>query len=164
MLFVSPLSLPLAPSLYLFLYPLTLALSPILSPSLPQPLSFFQSLFFSLSISLSLPLSTSLYLHLSLPDLPLGLRLIQDQRDSRSANKQLWPNRPVLASVTDLRGNTDRCDVSLRCLHPARASEGASPLNLTSSSSWTFSSMSPLGLKVWQGQCTLISRPRLVSG
>lgn len=23
--------------------------------------------------------------------------------------------------------------------------------------------MSPLGLKVWQGQCTLISRPRLVS-
>lgn len=38
-----------------------------------------------------------------------------------------------------------------------------SPLNLTSSTSLVFSIMSPLGLKVWQGQCTLISRPRLVS-
>lgn len=37
------------------------------------------------------------------------------------------------------------------------------PLNLTCSTSLTFSIMSPLVLKVWQGQCTLISRPRLVS-
>lgn len=36
------------------------------------------------------------------------------------------------------------------------------PLNFTSSTSFSLSMMSPFGLKVWQGQCTLISRPRLV--
>lgn len=37
-----------------------------------------------------------------------------------------------------------------------------SPLNFTSSTSFSLSMMSPFGLKVWQGQCTLISKPRLV--
>lgn len=38
-----------------------------------------------------------------------------------------------------------------------------SPLNLISKTSCKFSKMSPLGWKVWQGQCMLISRPRLDS-
>lgn len=46
---------------------------------------------------------------------------------------------------------------------PTEVIHSVSPLNLTSSTSLAFSMMSPLGLKVWQGQCTLISRPRLVS-
>lgn len=37
-----------------------------------------------------------------------------------------------------------------------------SPLNFTSSTSFSLSMMSPLGLNVWQGQCTLISKPKLV--
>lgn len=48
--------------------------------------------------------------------------------------------------------------------HSSAVLSAVSPLNLTSSTSLAFSMMSPLGLKVWQGQCTLISRPRFVSG
>lgn len=36
------------------------------------------------------------------------------------------------------------------------------PLNFTSSTSLSLSIMLPLGLKVWQGQCTLISNPWLL--
>lgn len=51
-------------------------------------------------------------------------------------------------------------------LEPSHSTEvrpPASPLNLTSSTVFAFSGMSLLGLKVWQGQCTLISSPRLFS-
>lgn len=50
---------------------------------------------------------------------------------------------------------------SLNHLNELQLNRGNPPLNFTSRTSFSLSMMSPFELKVWQGQCTLISKPRL---
>lgn len=64
-------------------------------------------------------------------------------------------NSVMVRRYEDMRSTERQTPAGIKCSKHL-------PLNFTSSTSFSLSMMSPFGLKVWQGQCTLISRPRLV--